>query len=471
MPASPLLLPIMSAAPQPLTILGICGTFMGGLAALAREAGHPVGGCDAAVYPPMSTQLEALGIHLHEGYGADALTDEPGLVVVGNAMKRGMPVVEAMLQRRLAYVSGPEWLAREILPGRRTVAVAGTHGKTTTSSLLAWIFEACGADPGFLIGGVPGNFGVSARLGRGAAFIVEADEYDSAYFDKRAKFVHYRPEIALLNNLEFDHADIYDDLGQIERQFHHLVRTVPPDGWVIVNGDDAALARVLAQGCWSRVQRFSLERADAHWRARLDQPDGSAFTVFREGQVVGSVRWPLCGRHNVANALGAIAAAVAGGLDLAAVLAALPGFQPPRRRLERIASRGRITLYDDFAHHPTAIALTLAGLRARVGSARILVALEARSATMRRGVHREALAGSLAAADGVYALARDGQGFDWEPVLAPLGSKRRGIHGTAIDLAAAINRDWQPGDHIVLMSNGSFDGLSALLRNRLEAHA
>jgi UDP-N-acetylmuramate: L-alanyl-gamma-D-glutamyl-meso-diaminopimelate ligase len=461
----------MTPAPQPLTILGICGTFMGGLAAIAREAGHPVGGCDAAVYPPMSTQLEALGIGLHEGYGADALPQVPGQVVIGNAMKRGMPVVEALLERRLDYLSGPEWLARRILPGRRTLAVAGTHGKTTTSSLLAWIFESCGAAPGFLIGGLPGNFPVSARLGGGPAFIVEADEYDSAFFDKRAKFVHYRPEIALLNNLEFDHADIYDDLGQIERQFHHLVRTVPPDGWLIVNGDDDALARVLAMGCWSRVQRFSLERPDAHWRARLDQPDGSAFTVFREGQLVGSVRWVLCGRHNVANALGAIAAAVAYGLDPSAVLAALPGFQPPRRRLERLASRGRITLYDDFAHHPTAIAATLAGLRARVGPARILVALEARSATMRRGVHRDALAGSLALADGVHALARDGQGFDWGTVLAPLGGRCRGIHATAIELADAIGRDWQPGDHVVLMSNGSFDGLSALLKNRLEAQS
>ncbi len=452
-----------------LSILGICGTFMGGLAALARESGLAVAGCDAAVYPPMSTQLAALDIRLHEGYGAEALVEQPGLVVVGNAMKRGLPVVESMLQRRLAYVSGPEWLAQRILPGRRTVAVAGTHGKTTTSSLLAWIFEACAAAPGFLIGGVPGNFPVSARLGTGAAFIVEADEYDSAYFDKRAKFVHYRPEIALLNNLEFDHADIYDDLAQIERQFHHLVRTVPPDGWLIVNGDDEALARVLAMGCWSRVQRFSLERPDSEWRARLDRPDGSGFTVFREGQVLGTVRWALCGRHNVANALGAVAAAVSFGLDAAAVLAALPGFKPPRRRLEQLASRRRITLYDDFAHHPTAIASTLTGLRARVGSARILVALEARSATMRRGVHADALANSLATADGVYALARPGQGFDWESVLAPLGARSRGIHPTAIDLAAAMARDWAAGDHIVLMSNGSFDGLSALLRQTLEA--
>lgn len=461
----------MPPATPDLSILGICGTFMGGLAALARESGRVVAGCDAAVYPPMSTQLAALGIDLHEGYGADALAAEPGLVVVGNALKRGMPVVEAMLQRRLAYVSGPEWLARQILPGRRTLAVAGTHGKTTTASLLAWIFEACGAAPGFLIGGVPGNFPVSARLGGGPAFIVEADEYDSAYFDKRAKFVHYRPEIALLNNLEFDHADIYDDLAQIERQFHHLVRTVPPDGCLIVNGDDPALARVLTMGCWSRVQRFSLEGSDSEWRARLDQADGSVFTVFHEGRALGTVQWGLCGRHNVGNALGAVAAAVAYGLDGAEVLAALPGFRPPRRRLERLASRGRITLYDDFAHHPTAIATTLAGLRARVGTARILIALEARSATMRRGVHRDALAESLAGADGVYALAREGQGFDWTAVLGPLGARQRGIERTAVELAERIARDWQPGDHIVLMSNGSFDGLSALLRQRLEASA
>ncbi|MCU0753657.1 MAG: UDP-N-acetylmuramate:L-alanyl-gamma-D-glutamyl-meso-diaminopimelate ligase [Xanthomonadales bacterium] len=454
-----------------LSILGICGTFMGGLAALGRESGLAVAGCDASVYPPMSTQLEALGIRLHEGYGSDALGAEPGLVVVGNAMKRGMPVVEVMLQRRLAYVSGPEWLARRILPGRRTLAVAGTHGKTTTSSLLAWIFEACGAAPGFLIGGVPGNFAVSARLGQGPAFIVEADEYDSAYFDKRAKFVHYRPEIALLNNLEFDHADIYDELAQIERQFHHLVRTVPPDGCLIVNGDDPALERVLTMGCWSRVQRFSLERPDTEWRARLDQSDGSGFTVFREGQALGAVRWGLCGRHNVANALGAVAAAVAYGLDGLQVLAALPGFRPPRRRLEQLASRGRITLYDDFAHHPTAISSTLAGLRARVGSARILVALEARSATMRRGVHRDELADSLAQADGVYALTREGQGFDWSQVLAPLGARHRGVARTAMALAERIAADWQPGDHLVLMSNGSFDGLSALLKQRLESSA
>ncbi|HEX7340378.1 MAG TPA: UDP-N-acetylmuramate:L-alanyl-gamma-D-glutamyl-meso-diaminopimelate ligase, partial [Rhodanobacteraceae bacterium] len=352
-----------------LHILGICGTFMGGLAALARELGHAVEGSDANVYPPMSTQLEALGITLREGYTAGHLQPAPDLTIVGNAMSRGNPAVEYLLNERLPYVSGPQWLGDTVLAQREVLAVAGTHGKTTTTSLLAHLLESAGRQPGFLIGGVPGNFEVSARLGGArheahadAPFVIEADEYDTAFFDKRSKFVHYHPRIAILNNLEYDHADIFPDVAAIQHQFHHLVRTVPGNGRLIVNAEDTHLAGVLAMGCWTPVETFGIDRGD--WRARLLDADGSHFAVTHDGRDVGEIHWSLMGRHNVMNALAALAAATAHGCDARALLPAFAGFTSVKRRMEEVGTVGDIRVYDDFAHHPTAIATTLSGLRA-----------------------------------------------------------------------------------------------------------
>ncbi|HUH56030.1 MAG TPA: UDP-N-acetylmuramate:L-alanyl-gamma-D-glutamyl-meso-diaminopimelate ligase, partial [Rhodanobacter sp.] len=403
-----------------LHILGICGTFMGGVAALARELGLEVEGSDTSVYPPMSDQLEALGIELMRGYDAKHLQPAPDLVVVGNAMSRGNLAVEYMLDQRLRYVSGPQWLGETVLAGRDVLAVAGTHGKTTTTSLLAHLLESAGMAPGFLVGGVPGNFGVSARLGgkqsRGAQsppsgaahllppragdvrveqsptapFVIEADEYDTAFFDKRSKFVHYRPCIAILNNLEYDHADIFPDVAAIQRQFHHLVRTVPGNGRLIVNASDERLAEVLAMGCWTPVETFGIGCGD--WQASLIEADGSAFAVHRKGELIGEVRWPLLGNHSVMNALAALAAAAAAGADPRALLPAFADFRSVKRRMELVGEAGGVHVYDDFAHHPTAIATTLAGLRAKVGAGRILVALEPRSNSMRQGAHAAALA-------------------------------------------------------------------------------
>ena len=438
-----------------LHILGICGTFMGGIAALARELGEDVTGCDQNVYPPMSTQLEALGITLMQGYRAEHLQPAPDLVVVGNAISRGNAAMEYALNQRLRYISGPQWLGERVLATKRVFAVAGTHGKTTTTSLLAWILDACGAQPGFLVGGVPENFGVSARLGVGDAFVVEADEYDTAFFDKRSKFVHYRPEIAILNNLEFDHADIFDSLADIERQFHHLVRTVPGNGRLIVNGEDDALARVLAKGCWTPVERFAIDR-EAEWQAELLAADGSAFRVRRRGLVVGEAQWQTLGRHNVMNALAAVAAAVAYGVDAAQAIAALSGFRNPKRRMELVAEHHDIRVYDDFAHHPTAITTTLAGLRARVGTGRIVVAMEPRSNSMRMGAHAEGLAPSLHDADVVVFLARPDLPWHADPVIAA-------VHGEAVAVATVdalldeLRRRVRSGDNVVFMSNGGFD--------------
>ena len=392
-----------------LHILGICGTFMGGVAALARELGHAVEGSDANVYPPMSTQLEALGIGLMSGYAAEHLQPgpdhaRPDLVVVGNAMTRGNPAVEYMLDARLRYISGPQWLGETVLAERDVLAVAGTHGKTTTTSLLAHLLESAGMAPGFLVGGVPGNFGVSARLGQGKPFVIEADEYDTAFFDKRSKFVHYHPRIAILNNLEYDHADIFPDVAAIQRQFHHLVRTVPGNGRLIVNAHDERLAEVLAMGCWTPVETFGIGRGS--WQATLSEADGSVFSVHHDGELIGEVRWPLLGNHNVMNALAALAAANAAGADPKALLPAFASFESVKRRMERVGEVNGVRVYDDFAHHPTAIATTLAGLRAKVGKARILVALEPRSNSMRQGAHAEALAPSLADADVVVFLHR-----------------------------------------------------------------
>ncbi len=442
-----------------LHILGICGTFMGGLAALARELGLAVEGSDASVYPPMSTQLEALGIALMPGYAAQHLQPSagrpaPDLVLVGNAMSRGNPAVEYLLDQRLRYTSGPQWLGDTVLAGRDVLAVAGTHGKTTTSSLLAHLLEHAGLAPGFLIGGVPGNFGVSARLGTGEPFVIEADEYDTAFFDKRSKFVHYRPRIAILNNLEYDHADIFPDVAAIQRQFHHLVRTVPGNGRLIVNAHDARLAEVLAMGCWTPVETFGIGRGD--WQASLIEADGSAFAVRRAGEWIGEVRWPLLGQHSVMNALAALAAAAAAGCDPRALLPAFTRFESVKRRMELVGEVNGVRVYDDFAHHPTAIATTLAGLRARVGTARILVALEPRSNSMRQGAHAEALAPALADADAVVFLQRPELPWDAARVTAALGGRGSAVP-TAEALIDALCARAQPGDQVIFMSNGGFE--------------
>ncbi|MHB8679586.1 MAG: UDP-N-acetylmuramate:L-alanyl-gamma-D-glutamyl-meso-diaminopimelate ligase [Rudaea sp.] len=438
-----------------LYILGICGTFMGGVAALARELGHEVAGCDANIYPPMSDQLQALGIRLDSGYRAEHLdASKYDLVIVGNALSRGNPIVERLLDARIPYVSGPQWIGENVLASRHVFAVAGTHGKTTTTAMLAWILETCGRNPGFLVGGVPENFGVSARLGTAEDFVIEADEYDTAFFDKRSKFVHYRPAVAILNNLEYDHADIFPDVAAIQRQFHHLVRTVPGSGRLIVNAEDAHLAEVLAMGAWTKVTTFGIDIGD--WRARMLEADGSHFAVLRDGQELGEVRWNLLGRHNVMNALAALAAADAGGADVSRAIAALAVFRSAKRRLELIGERAGVTVYDDFAHHPTAIATTLAGLRARVGKARILVGMEPRSNSMRLGAHAAALAPALAVADRVVLLARPELGWDTAPVLAALGG--RGRVAASVDvLLDALGAEARASDHVVFMSNGGFE--------------
>ena len=445
-----------------LHILGIAGTFMGGVAALAREHGHAVEGSDQAVYPPMSTQLEQLGIALSQGYKAENISADCDEIVVGNALSRGNAAVEYVLDRGMKYTSGAQWLAEHVLPGRDTLAVAGTHGKTTTTTILSFLLDRAGRDPGFLIGGVAEDFGVSARVGSGREFVVEADEYDTAFFDKRSKFVHYRPLVAILNNLEYDHADIFPDIAAIQRQFHHLVRTVPGRGRLIVNGEDERLAEVLAMGCWTPVERFGLLREgmadDAFdWGARLLRDDGSAFAVFHAGRAVGEVRWPMLGLHNVLNGLAALAACNAVGIDLHAVVPALAEFRSVKRRLEFLGEAQGIAVYDDFAHHPTAIRTTLQGLRAKVGSARIVVAMEPRSNSMRLGAHADALAPSLDIADAVVFLHRPELAWDAGKVVSAI----RGDARTAPDadaLIATLRALVRSGDHVVFMSNGGFDG-------------
>ncbi|HVK50857.1 MAG TPA: UDP-N-acetylmuramate:L-alanyl-gamma-D-glutamyl-meso-diaminopimelate ligase [Pseudoxanthomonas sp.] len=437
-------------------ILGIAGTFMGGVAALARELGHTVEGSDQAIYPPMSTQLEQLGIALAQGYLPANISADVDEVVVGNALSRGNAAVEAVLDAGRAYTSGAQWLAENVLPGRTTLAVAGTHGKTTTTTILTYLLEAAGRAPGFLIGGVAEDFGVSARVGGGAEFVVEADEYDTAFFDKRSKFVHYRPTVAILNNLEYDHADIFPDVAAIQRQFHHLVRTVPGQGRLIVNGHDAFLAEVLAMGCWTPVERFGFD-ASFEWSARLLHADGSAFAVLHRGQELGQVHWPLLGDHNVLNGLAALAAVHAVGVDPASVMPALAQFRSVKRRLEVIGQANDVTVYDDFAHHPTAIHTTLAGLRAKVGDARIVVAMEPRSNSMRLGAHADALAPSLDLADAVVFLSRPELPWDAAKVIAAIRGDARAA-ADADALIAALQQIVRPGDHVVFMSNGGFDG-------------
>ncbi|WP_210395572.1 UDP-N-acetylmuramate:L-alanyl-gamma-D-glutamyl-meso-diaminopimelate ligase [Motiliproteus sediminis] len=450
-----------------LHILGICGTFMGSLALLAKELGHRVSGCDANVYPPMSTQLEQQGIELLPGYLPEHLDPQPDLVIVGNALSRGNPCVEYVLDQNIPYTSGPEWLAREVLQQRWVLAVAGTHGKTTTSSMLAWILEHAGMAPGFLIGGVPGNFGLSARLGDTPFFVVEADEYDTAFFDKRSKFVHYRPRTAILNNLEFDHADIFDNLAAIERQFHHLVRTVPASGQLVVAGADPNLARVLEQGCWTPVVRFGSDR-QSDWQARLLQDDGSRFEAWLNGERVATVDWDQSGQHSVMNGLAAMAAARHVGVVPALAADALSCFQGVKRRMEKVGEAAGLTVYDDFAHHPTAIATTLAGARARLGGAPLLAVIEPRSNTMRLGTHRDLLAPSVASADRVFWYQPPGLDWALQPVVddSPVPAA---VYDSVDAIIEAVKAYRHSGGHVVIMSNGGFDGIHAKLMAALEA--
>ena len=448
-------------------ILGICGTFMGSLALLAKAKGLRVSGCDANVYPPMSTQLQEQGIELLEGYRVEHLHPAPDLVVVGNALSRGNPCVECVLDNNIPYTSGPEWLAREILQQRWVLAVAGTHGKTTTSSMLAWILEHAGMAPGFLIGGVPGNFGLSARLGDTPFFVVEADEYDTAFFDKRSKFVHYRPRTAILNNLEFDHADIFDDLAAIERQFHHLVRTVPASGQLVVAASDNNLARVLSQGCWTPVVGYDLADAEQEmsgpgWRARLLAADGSRFEVWLDGQAVATVAWQQSGHHSVMNGLAAMAAARHVGVAPALAAEGLSCFDGVKRRMEKLGEAAGLTLYDDFAHHPTAIATTLEGARARLGDAPLLAVIEPRSNTMRLGTHRDQLAPSVAAADRVFWYQPPGLDWDLQPVVAA-SPVPAAVYASIDAIIDALQAYRHSGGHVVIMSNGGFGGIHAKL--------
>lgn len=451
-------------------ILGICGTFMGGIAAIAKQAGHKVTGCDANVYPPMSTQLEAMGIELTQGFGAEQAALNPDVYVIGNVVTRGKPLMEEILNRGLPYISGPQWLAENVLQDKWVLAVAGTHGKTTTSSMLAWILEDAGLAPGFLIGGIPENFGVSARLpGKPALdpdsvspfFVIEADEYDTAFFDKRSKFVHYRPRTAILNNLEFDHADIFADLAAIETQFHHLVRTIPGNGRIVSNGREANLDRVLARGSWTPVEHFG---ADAGWQLGALHEDGG-FDVLLNGEMQGTVSWGLMGEHNRLNAIAAIAAARHAGVAVKDAIAALSRFANVKRRMEVKGTVNGVTVYDDFAHHPTAIATTLEGLRRKVGAARILAVLEPRSNTMKLGTMKDALPGSLELADRVFCSAA---GLNWNPgeALQVMGAKAQ-TFGDFDALIDAIVAEAKPGDHVLVMSNGGFGGIHQKLLDRL----
>ena len=447
-----------------LHILGICGTFMGGLALLARELGFQVSGSDQNVYPPMSTQLEASGIRLNR-YDPANLEPRPDLVVIGNALSRGNPEVEAVLNLGIPYTSGPQWLFETVLQQRQVIAVAGTHGKTTTASMVAWILEGAGRHPGFLIGGVPNNFARSARLGSGSCFVVEADEYDTAFFDKRSKFLHYRPNIVILNNLEFDHADIFADLAAIQKQFYFLLRTVPGNGRVIAAAKDANLDEVLEQGCWTPVERFGLNQGE--WQARLSTADGSRFQVFHHGVPMGEVRWEQMGRHNVNNALAAIAAAHQVRVDPEKAVAVLNGFAGVRRRLELRGRVNGISVYDDFAHHPTAIATTLQGLRARIGRRRLFAILEPRSNTMRLGIHTDKLGPSLAAADKVFLYAP--AGLDWDPRRLANAHDDLRVFRNLEEMLQVIVNQARADDHLVFMSNGGFGNIHQRVLAALKA--
>ena len=455
-------------------ILGICGTFMGGIAAIAREAGHRVTGCDTNVYPPMSDQLRALGIELIEGFGPDQLGLAPDLYVIGNVVTRGNPLMEAILDAGAAYTSGPQWLAEQVLQGRHVLAVAGTHGKTTTSSMLAWILEKAGLQPGFLVGGVPLNFGISARLGHvgarlgagaGNCFVIEADEYDTAFFDKRSKFVHYRPRTAILNNLEFDHADIFADLAAIETQFHHLVRMVPRSGRLVVNVRDSALDRVLARGCWSELQRFGARKEEPGALRARGEPH--AFDVLRGSLKIARVDWAQLGEHNQLNALAAISAAEHVGVAPEVAAAALATFQNVRRRLELRGEARGVKVYDDFAHHPTAMRTTINGLRRKAGLARVLAVFEPRTNTMKRGAMSAQLPWALEEADLAFCLQGD-YGWSVAEALAPMAAQA--VVADSVDkLVAAIVRVAEPGDQVLVMSNGAFGGIHEKLLAALAA--
>ncbi len=437
-------------------ILGICGTFMGGLALLARELGHTVSGSDENVYPPMSTQLEEQGIILKQGYDPKHLKPEPDIVVIGNALSRGNPAVEAVLEQGLRYTSGAQWLLDFVLQDRWVLAVAGTHGKTSTASLLAWLLEDNNLSPGFLIGGIPGNFGISARLGDTPFFVVEADEYDTAFFDKRSKFVHYHPRTLILNNLEYDHADIFPDIEAIQTQFHHLLRTVPANGLVISHQDDLYLEQTIKKGCWTPIEYFSGKKTK-QWQAKPVTADGQEFDVFFNSEKVASAKWSMLGEHNMLNALAAIAAARHAGIPAELSVESLSGFKGIKRRMEIRGVINDITVYDDFAHHPTAIKLTLDGLRKNVGSKRIVAILEPRSNTMKMGVHKNSLAASLAEADDVYCYQADNLGWDMSAVLKNADTIQ--VFSSTQAIIDKIMLDIKPGDHIVIMSNGGFEGI------------
>ena len=445
-------------------ILGICGTFMGGLAVLARQAGHQVSGSDQNVYPPMSHQLEQQGITLMEGYRAENLAHKPDLVIIGNALSRGNPEVEAVLNQGLRYVSGPQWLAEQVLQDKWVLGVAGTHGKTTTTSMLTWILEHQGFNPGFLIGGIPLNFGISARLGDSSFFVLEADEYDSAFFDKRSKFVHYRPRTAILNNLEFDHADIFPDLDAIKKQFHHLVRTIPSEGLIISPACDANINEVLTMGCWTPTVHTSVN-ANAAWNAVLHQADGSHFSVYFDNVEQGAVQWSLTGEHNVYNALSAIVAAKHIGILPSEAINALAQFKNVKRRMEVIAKIDQVTIYDDFAHHPTAIQTTLDGLRKQVGSQRIVAIVEPRSNTMRLGTHNDTLAQSFSNAD--LAILYQPANLNWDLSQLSQQADNIVICNSLDDIIARLKQEAPLGGHFVIMSNGSFGGLYQKLQMAL----
>lgn len=442
-------------------ILGICGTFMGGIAAIAKSLGHKVTGSDANVYPPMSTQLEQLGIELTQGYDPLQLQPAPDLVIIGNAMSRGNPAVEYTLDQNIPYSSGPQWLAEQVLHQRWVLAVSGTHGKTTTSSMLAWVLEYAGLKPGFLIGGIPQNFDSSARLGDSPFFVIEADEYDTAFFDKRSKFVHYRPRTLVINNLEYDHADIFPDLAAIQRQFHHLLRMVPATGLVLSPADVEAVDQTLAMGCWSEQQRYGKD-----WTVELKQPDGSVFELFYMAVSQGTLHWDLCGNHNVENAVMAIAAARHVGVPVAVSIEALMQFVAPKRRMELKGTVKGIAVYDDFAHHPTAIETTLAGLRARVGGAKIWAVLEPRSNTMRMGVHKSAIADSLHDANEVLLFEPANSGWSLTAVAEQMPGRAQVFQSVELIVAALVEKA-SAGDHIVIMSNGGFGGIHQKLLDAL----
>ncbi|SCY37015.1 UDP-N-acetylmuramate: L-alanyl-gamma-D-glutamyl-meso-diaminopimelate ligase [Nitrosospira sp. Nl5] len=443
-------------------ILGICGTFMGGIAAIAREAGHEVSGCDAGVYPPMSTQLESRGIGLIEGFSPEQINLNPDLFVIGNVVTRGNPLVEEILNRNLPYVSGPQWLLENVLRDKWVLAVAGTHGKTTTSSMLAWILDYAGMEPGFLIGGIPRNFGFSARLGSSSFFVIEADEYDTAFFDKRSKFVHFHPRTAILNNLEFDHADIFANLAAIEQQFHHFVRIIPGNGLVVTNGREESLERVLTQGCWTPVERVGVANG---WQVNASG-DGE-IAIYFMGKSQGTLRWELLGEHNQMNALSALAAARHAGVPVKTAIAALMQFKNVKRRMEVRGVIKGITVYDDFAHHPTAIRTTLDGLRNRVNGARIIAVLEPRSNTMKMGIWKDSLGDSLALADLVFCYNAN-LGWNAAQALSSVGAKAVS-HDNLEQLIAAIAAASHPGDHILIMSNGDFGGIHEKLLNAIAA--